>query len=80
MWNQNTWSCECPSTMVWSGQYCLANPCMGGQFWDNLIRKCKCPDGFNYIHGKCVRPEDLCKNGKIWDQTLMRCVCPMGYW
>ena len=45
-----------------------------------MARKCICPDGFEYINGKCVKPESLCKNGKIYDIALMRCVCPLGFW
>jgi len=45
IWNQNTWSCECPSVMVWNGRYCVANPCFNGQLWDAINRQCTCPGG-----------------------------------
>ena len=56
IWNQNTWSCECPSVTVWDGKYCIANHCSGGKIWDNLYKKCICLDSMIFFKGRCVPP------------------------
>ena len=80
MWNQNTWTCECPSTTVWNGKYCIANPCSGGKIWDNYKKSCLCASGWIFYNGACVPPQVSCTGGQIWDETLYACKCPDQTW
>ena len=80
IWNQNTWTCECPSTTVWNGQYCIANPCSGGKIWDNVKKACICVGGKIEHEGICVPPQITCSYGQIWDNQIYACKCPSGTW
>ena len=80
MWNQNTWSCECPAVTVWNGNYCIANPCIGGKIWDNVRRQCFCPETWVFVNEFCVPPEKACSNGRVWDHKQYKCVCPDDHW
>lgn len=79
-WVQSTWSCQCPAVTVWNGNFCIANPCIGGKIWDNFQRECVCLAGRVFVNGLCLPPEVACSNERVWDNRLYVCVCPDGYW
>jgi hypothetical protein len=56
--------------------YCMANPCNGGQIWDNAAKACICPGDKVLVNGVCVAPQISCVNGQIWDRRLGVCTCP----
>lgn len=80
IWNQNIWSCECPSTTVWKNGYCIANPCLNGQVWDQKLGYCICPKGKVLINGTCLPPELQCKGGQFWDPIIFACKCANNQW
>ena len=80
IWNQNTWACECPSTAVWNGNYCINNPCDGGRVWDNFSRKCICVNNFQFLNGICSPPEIFCPPGTFFNFTTLLCECDPTKW
>lgn len=78
IWNQNTWACECPSTTVFNGNYCIANYCQGGQVWDQSLKNCICVGGKILVNGYCVSPDTTCTYGRVWNTLKRKCECPLN--
>ncbi len=58
----------------------MANPCIGGQIWDNAAKVCICVGNRVFVNGACVPPQTTCINGQIWDSGLLVCRCLESQW
>jgi hypothetical protein len=72
-------SASCPSGYVYDsgvGKCVLAISCLGGGYWDNVLRKCV-KESFcvaQVVSNNACKTVPRCSGGGVWDQKLGKCV------